>query len=41
LILEPQHALWQHPRTPLAMVVDSQTQTISLINQDQRGTEDF
>ncbi|MGD0107898.1 MAG: hypothetical protein ABSC06_28235, partial [Rhodopila sp.] len=35
------HALWQHPRTPLVMVVDSQTQTISLIYQGQRGTENF
>jgi hypothetical protein len=27
--------------TPLVMVVDSQTQTISLISQGQRGTKDF
>jgi hypothetical protein len=28
-------------RTPLVMVLDSQTQTISLILQDQRGTQLF
>jgi hypothetical protein len=33
--------LWQHPRTPLVMVLDSQTQTISLIYQGQRETEEF
>ncbi len=38
LVLEIKHALCQHPRTPVVMVCESQTKTISLIPQGQRGT---
>ena len=40
-ILEAQHTPAVASCTPLVMVLDSQTQTISLIRQDQRGTQLF